>query len=72
MGRNPVNRREALKWFTLIPAMVTASPQPSNQKIVLEMDGRKIAEALLPHIPERIERLDVTDLSTGSRRLIEG
>jgi hypothetical protein len=67
-----MNRREALKWFTAVPAMIMSSPQPSNQPIVLEIDGRKVAEAILPHIPERIERLDVTDISTGSRRLIEG
>lgn len=47
-----MNRRDALKWFTAIPAMFVGAPQPANQQVVLEIDGRKVAEAIIPSIPE--------------------
>jgi len=52
-----MNRRELIAALVGLSSSTLPPPsQPEPQKIVLEMDGRKLAELVVPHIPDVICR----------------
>ena len=57
-----MNRRELLKRVAVFPAAIVAvpaeptPPQEPETKVVLEMDGRELAEFILPHLPGAIRK----------------
>lgn len=58
-----MNRRDLLKRLPVAAAAVTAAacsqPEPENKpdtKLILEMDGRELAEFILPHLSGAVRR----------------